>query len=59
MGLGGLLAVVGGVLFLGVVVAIWRRGSEHDPRTEASLARDSWRYRWAREIQIASLRSRG
>jgi hypothetical protein len=59
MGLGGLLAVVGGVLFLGVVIAIWRRGSEHDPRTEASLARDSWRYRWAREIQIASLRSRG
>ena len=59
MGIGGLLAVVGGVLFLGVVVAIWRRGSEHDPRTEASLARDSWRYRWAREIQIASLRSRG
>jgi hypothetical protein len=59
MGIGGLLAVVGGVLFLGVVVAIWRRGSEHDPRTEASLARDSWRYRWAREIQMTSLRSRG
>jgi len=59
MGLGGLLAVVGGVLFLGVVVAIWRRGSEHDPRTEASIARDSWRYRWAREIQMTSLRSRG
>jgi cytochrome c oxidase subunit 1 len=40
MGVGGLIAVVGGLLFLGVVAAIWRQGSERriqtlNPVTEA------------------------
>ena len=33
MGVGGLIAVVGGLLFLGVVAAIWRQGSERRIRT--------------------------
>ncbi len=40
MGVGGLIAVVGGLLFLGIVAAIWRQGSArriqtHKPVTEA------------------------
>jgi hypothetical protein len=58
MGLGGLVAIVGGLLFLGVVIAIWRRGSETHPQSEATLTEGSWRYQWAREIRIASIRSR-
>ncbi len=33
MGVGGLIAVVGGLLFLGVVATIWRQGSERQIRT--------------------------
>ena len=33
MGVGGLIAVVGGLLFLGVVATIWRQGSERPIRT--------------------------
>jgi hypothetical protein len=33
MGVGGLIAVVGGLLFLGVVATIWRQGSERRIRT--------------------------
>jgi hypothetical protein len=59
MGVGGLVAVVGGLLFLGVVVAIWRRGTALHPEVEVAPAEGSWRYQWAREIRIASIRSRG
>jgi hypothetical protein len=33
MGVGGLIAVVGGLLFLGIVAAVWRQGSEARIRT--------------------------
>jgi hypothetical protein len=33
MGVGGLIAIVGGLLFLGVVATIWRQGSERRLRT--------------------------
>jgi heme/copper-type cytochrome/quinol oxidase subunit 1 len=33
MGVGGLIAVVGGLLFLGIVAAVWRQGSETRIRT--------------------------
>jgi heme/copper-type cytochrome/quinol oxidase subunit 1 len=33
MGIGGLIAVVGGLLFLGIVASIWRHGSERRIRT--------------------------
>ncbi len=33
MGVGGLIAVVGGLLFLGIVAAVWRQGSERRIRT--------------------------
>jgi cytochrome c oxidase subunit I len=58
MGVGGLIAVAGGLLFLGLVVAIWRTG--HEINTERAMARPngSWRYRWARQIRIESIRSR-
>jgi hypothetical protein len=58
MGVGGLVAVAGGLLFLGLVVAVWRRGAERNSRPPATRAGDSWRYRWTREIRIASIRSR-
>jgi hypothetical protein len=59
MGVGGLIAVAGGLLFLGVVIAIWRRGASSHPSAESEAADSAWRYRWAREIRIASIRSRG
>jgi hypothetical protein len=58
MGIGGLLAVGGGVLFLVIVAVIWRRGSETRRHTQAGVNHKSWRYRWARETRIASIRSR-
>jgi cytochrome c oxidase subunit 1 len=58
MGVGGLVAVAGGLLFLGVVIAIWRRSAGHHPRSSAGRAVGSWRYRWTREIRIESIRSR-
>jgi uncharacterized membrane protein len=33
MGIGGLIAVVGGVLFLVVVAKIWQQGSENQIKT--------------------------
>lgn len=58
MGMGGLLAVVGGLLFLGIVFVIWRRGSETDPQVDNTHTEGQWRYQWAREIRTASIRSR-
>jgi hypothetical protein len=58
MGFGGLVAVVGGLLFLGIAFATWRRGSEAHPQSDATLTEGSWRYQWAREIRIASIRSK-
>jgi len=58
MGIGGLIAVAGGLLFLGLVVAIWRHGCEAGSERAAARSRGSWRYRWARQIRIESIRSR-
>jgi hypothetical protein len=57
MGIGGLIAVVGGVLFLVIVAAIWR-GSESRTQTGISVTKGSRRYRWAREIRMANIRYR-
>ena len=57
MGVGGLIAVAGGLLFIGVVIAIWRRGNATYP--EVQVKEGAWRYQWAREIRTASIRSRG
>jgi hypothetical protein len=58
MGFGGLVAVIGGLLFLVVVIAVWRHRSDEYSQFDATLTEGSWRYRWAREIRIASIRSR-
>jgi heme/copper-type cytochrome/quinol oxidase subunit 1 len=52
MGVGGFVAIAGGLLFLGVVFAIWRRGTTTTP------AEGEWRYRWDPKIRNASIRSR-
>ena len=52
MGVGGFVAIAGGLLFLGVVFAIWRRGTATRP------AEREWRYRWAPKIRTAGIRSR-
>ncbi|UCE86416.1 MAG: hypothetical protein JSU66_01350 [Deltaproteobacteria bacterium] len=44
MGAGGFLAIAGGLLFIGVVIALWRRGVVTHPKVD--LAEGSWRYRW-------------
>jgi hypothetical protein len=59
MGLGGFVAVAGGLLFLGIVAAIWRHGAAFQQHSEAEAAEGAWRYQWARTIRIESIRSRG
>ncbi len=58
MGIGGLVAVLGGVLFLVVVVAIWRRGSDGRQEDDNSETKGTRRYRWERETRMASIRFR-
>jgi cytochrome c oxidase subunit 1 len=58
MGTGGFVAVAGGLLFLGVVIGVWRRGAKEQSHSEVTLDEGSWRYRWAREIRTTSIRSR-
>jgi hypothetical protein len=58
MGIGGLVAVAGGILFLAVFVLIWRRGRAGEVQLEESPGEGSWRYRWVREIQTTSIRYR-
>jgi hypothetical protein len=58
MGTGGFVAVIGGLLFLSVVIAVWRRGSKTHSHSEMTLSEGSWRYRWARETRMKSIRSR-
>jgi hypothetical protein len=42
MGVGGLIAVVGGLLFLGIVASIWRHGSERQIQTLKPVT-EAWR----------------
>lgn len=58
MGTGGFVAVIGGLLFLGVVITVWRRGAKAHSQSEVTLGEGSWRYRWAREIRTTSIRSK-
>jgi hypothetical protein len=57
MGVGGLIAIVGGLLFLVVVAVVWRRGA-----SEARIANQgsdrAWRSGWIRETRTASIRFR-
>jgi hypothetical protein len=39
MGIGGFVAVIGGLLFLGVVIAVWRRGAKAHSHSEGTLGR--------------------
>ncbi|MBW2270308.1 MAG: cbb3-type cytochrome c oxidase subunit I [Deltaproteobacteria bacterium] len=58
MGIGGFIAVVGGILFLVVVAVVWQRRAEDAPRPITSVTTGSRRYRWAKEIRTVSTRSR-
>jgi len=58
MGIGGLIATIGGVLFLVVVTIVWRRSREIDTRTAKRGSTGAWRGRWAQQTRTASIRSR-
>ncbi len=49
MGLGGFIAMVGGVLFLVVVTVIWKRGSCVESQTAIQGPGGAWRKTWVRE----------
>jgi hypothetical protein len=46
MGVGGLVAVAGGVLFLAIVGAAWWRGAEPGRQPDTELTQSSWRWRY-------------
>ncbi len=56
MGIGGLIAVLGGVLFLVVVAVVWRRGASIETQIANQGSEGAWRKRWARETRTASIR---
>ena len=58
MGVGGLIAVVGGVLFLVVVAVVWQRGTTEPERESTPISDGARRYQWTKEIRTASIRSR-
>ena len=58
MGIGGLIAVAGGILFLVVVAVVWRRSPTTALHPPTRVARAPWRYRWLREIRTESIRYR-
>jgi hypothetical protein len=58
MGIGGLIAVVGGVLFLVVVAVVWRRGASIETQTAHQGSERAWRNRWLRETRTESIRFR-
>jgi len=58
MGIGGFIAVAGGLLFIGLVVAIWRHDCGAHSERAAARSTGSWRFRWARQIRIDGIRSR-
>jgi hypothetical protein len=58
MGIGGMIAIASGIVFLVVVVVVWRGGSEESMESESNLTKGSWRYRWTREIRMESIRFR-
>jgi len=50
MGIGGLIATLGGILFLVVVTVIWRRSGDFDERVANEGPDGPWRKRWVSEI---------
>jgi len=58
MGIGGFIAVLGGVLFLVVVAVVWRRGASIQTPTTQNGSERAWRNRWLREIRTESIRFR-
>ncbi len=59
MGMGGFIAIAGGVLFLVVVCVIWQRGADGDPQDVNDVNKATRRFRWAKMIRTATIRSRG
>lgn len=45
MGAGGLIAIVGGLLFLGIVATVWWGGTKSDNEIQTTLAESKWRWR--------------
>jgi hypothetical protein len=45
MGTGGFVAIAGGLLFLGIVAAVWWRGAQTCEEPETMLAEHAWRWR--------------
>jgi len=58
MGIGGLIATVGGVLFLVVVAVIWKRSAGVETQNVNQGSEGAWRKRWVREIRTTSIRFR-
>ncbi|MDP6980739.1 MAG: cbb3-type cytochrome c oxidase subunit I [Myxococcota bacterium] len=58
MGMGGFIAIAGGVLFLIVVAVIWQRGADGDPQNVNDVNKATRRFRWAKMIRTANIRSR-
>ena len=58
MGIGGLIATVGGVLFLVVVAVIWKRSASVETQNINQGSEGAWRKRWVREIRTTSIRFR-
>jgi heme/copper-type cytochrome/quinol oxidase subunit 1 len=58
MGIGGLIAIAGGVLFLVVVAVVWRRGASNETQTTNRSSEGAWRERWVPETRTASIRFR-
>ena len=58
MGIGGLIAVIGGVLFLVVVTVGWRRSANIETQTANQGSEGAWRNRWVQEIPTANIRFR-
>ncbi len=58
MGIGGLIAIIGGVLFLVVVAVVWRRGAGIETQTAIQSSEGAWRNRWVRATRTASIRFR-
>jgi hypothetical protein len=56
MGIGGFIAVFGGVLFLVVVAVVWQRGAREEASRVTNVTNTSRRVRWAKEILTTSIR---
>jgi hypothetical protein len=55
MGIGGLIAIIGGVLFLVIVAVVWRRSDSIETQTANQGSEEAWRKRWVRETRTASI----